>query len=97
MSNFDPDVLFWALSHAIQNNIADSDAMGIRASVKEYLGISGIRMPDRVLLDTLRRRLDTSELNIPEDRIEEVRIDIVDNFGEKFNNIFEGLEDLFKL
>jgi hypothetical protein len=43
MTNFDPDVLFWALSHAVQNRLDDSEMMGIRASVKEYLGVGNIR------------------------------------------------------
>jgi len=93
MTNFDPDVLFWALSHAINNNLPDEESMGIRASVKEYLGISGMRINDKVLLDTLKRRLDLSPLDIPPDRKEEIQIVLEKEYGD----MFEGLEDLFKL
>ena len=97
MTNFDPDVLFWALSHAVKNNISDVDAGGIRASVKEYLGVGNIRLADKVLLDCMRRRLDTSPLNIPQDRKEEISLEVVNKFGDQFNDIFKGHEDIFKI
>ena len=97
MSNFDPDVLFWALTHAVNNNIADADAMGIRVSVKEYLGIGNIRLSDKVLLDCMRRRLDNRPMYIPPDRKEEISLEVVSQFGDQFNDIFKGHEDIFKI
>lgn len=97
MPQFDPDVLFWVLSHAVNNNIPDGDAMGIRASVKEYLGYGDIRLQDKVLLDCLRRRMDRSPINIPPDRKEEISIEVEANFGKHFKDIFEDYEDIFKI
>ena len=97
MSNQDPDVLFWALQRAINNRTPDTEANGIRASVREYLGIPNIRMSDRVLLATIRRRLQARPMDIPPDRVEpnspEVqarpRPDVNEDAFEKYKDLFE--------
>jgi hypothetical protein len=97
MTNSDPDVLFHALQYAINHSLTGVGAMGIRASVKEYLGVGNIRLSDKVLLDCMRRRLDNSPLNIPADRKEEISLEVVTKFGDQFNDIFKGHEDIFKI
>lgn len=97
MTNDDPSVLFHALSYVVRNNISVSTDGGIRASVKRYLGVGNIRMSDKVLIDCIRRRLDTSPLNIPPDKKEEISLEVVAKFGDQFNDIFKGHEDIFKI
>jgi hypothetical protein len=54
-------------------------------------------MSDKVLIDCIRRRLDTSPLNIPPDKKEEISLEVVAKFGDQFNDIFKGHEDIFKI
>lgn len=97
MSDLNPVTIFHALSYVVKNNIPISTDGGVRASAKEYLGIGNMRLPDKVLLDCIRRRLDTSPLSIPDDRKEAVTLEVVAKFGDQFNDIFKGHEDIFKI
>jgi hypothetical protein len=94
MSEVSPQTLFRIFNDAVRNNRPRNAAL-VRQDIKNLLGISE-RIPDRVLLDTLRRRLDTTPLREVIDPHEEVRI-VIDRYGEDFADIFQEYDDLFKV
>ena len=96
MSELNPHVLFQALRRALQRPSAFPNVLPqLRADIKEYLEIPDIRMTDKVLMETLRRRLDGSPMDIPPDR-EESGI-YISRYGEEFADIFTEYDDLFKV
>lgn len=67
----------------------------IREDVKSFLGIN-VRLPDKVLLETLRRRLDDTPMRECNDKADQISI-CMNRYGEEFSDIFSDYEDLFKV
>jgi hypothetical protein len=78
-------------NNLIKNNTPSEELTSIRNKVKKIIGVDqSLKIPDKALLDTLKRKSCDTIVEIPDDRIEKTDLeDIEDILGLNWEDLFK--------
>ena len=86
-------ILYNHFKHLTTSDVIVTDGFinRVRNNIKDVIGIDhNIKIPDRTMLETLKRKINSPELDIPDDRIEKQDYqDMKDILGVDFEELFK--------